>query len=83
MRLLVTKDDPPATLKQKTKNKFEETASDKNTSMSSKLQNTRSDEKNIHSTPDILVSLPPLDYNIVDDMKKNQANIGLFELTNI
>lgn len=33
--------------------------------------------------PDILVSLPPLDYNIVDDMKKTKVNINLFKLAKI
>lgn len=38
---------------------------------------------NIRSTPDTSVSLPPLDYNIVDDMKKNRLNINLFELAKV
>jgi len=51
--------------------------------MSSKLQNTLSDNMDICSTLDTSVSLPPLDYNIVEDMKKNWVNISLFELDKI
>lgn len=51
--------------------------------MSSKLQNTFLDNTNIYSTPDTSVILPPLDYKIVDDMKKTWENISLFELAKI
>jgi len=51
--------------------------------MSNKLQNTLPDNMNIYSTPNTLVSLPPLDYNIVDVMKETRANISLFELVKI
>lgn len=51
--------------------------------MRSKLQNTPLDNTNINPTPDTLVSLPPLDYKIVDGMKKTWANISLFKLAKI
>jgi len=56
---------------------------EKSTSMSGKLQNTPPDNTNILSTPNTLVSLPPLEYDIIDDMKKTLANISLFELAKI
>lgn len=56
---------------------------DKHTSMGSKLQNTLPDNTNIRSTPDTSVSLPPLDYNIVDDMKKTRVNMSLFKLAKV
>ena len=80
MRLLMRKVDTPATPKKKTQSNSEKTTMDKSTSMSNKLQNTLSDNTNICSTPDTSVSLPPLDYNIVDDMKKTRANISFFKL---
>ena len=83
MRLLMTKSDLPAALKKKTQNKSAKTAVNKSTSMSSKLQNTPPDNTNIHSTPDTSIILPPLDYKIVDEMKKNRANISFFKLTKI
>jgi len=51
--------------------------------MSNKLQNTLPNDTNIRSTLDTSVILPPLDYNIVDVMKNNQANISLFKLAKI
>ena len=48
--------------------------------MSRKIQNTLSDNTNISIT---LVSLTPMDYKIVDDMKKTPTNINLFELDKI
>lgn len=51
---------------------------DMSTSMSSKLQNTPLDNMNISHTPDTSVRLPPLEYNIVDDMKKTHMNIIFF-----
>ena len=83
MRLLMRKANPPAAPKQKTQNKFGNTTVDKSTSMNNKLQNTPPDNMNIRSTPNTSVGLPPLDYNIFDDMKKTQANISLFELAKI
>ena len=56
---------------------------DKSTSMSNKLQNTPLDNTNICSTPNTSVSLPPMEYNIVDDMKKTRENINFFELAKI
>lgn len=75
--------DPTDAPKQKTQNKSRKTTVDKNTSMSIKFQNTPPNDMNIRSTPNTSMSLPPLDYNIVDDMKKNRANISLFELARI
>lgn len=74
IRLLTRKDDPSVAPKQKTQNKLGKTAADESTSMRSKLQNTSPDNKNICSTLDTSVSLPPLEYNIVDEMKKTWAN---------
>jgi len=51
--------------------------------MSSKLHNALPESTNISLTPDTLVSLPALYYNIVEDMKKNHTNISLFELAKI
>lgn len=51
--------------------------------MSNKLKNTPSDNTNIHSTLNTSVILPPMDYKIVDDMKKNMVKISLFELAKI
>jgi len=56
---------------------------DKSTSMSKKLHNTPLDNTITSVTPETSVSLPPLDYNIVDDMNKTRANISLFELYKI
>lgn len=77
------KDDPPVAPKKKTQNKSWKTVMDKSTSMSNKFQNTPLDNTNTCSTPYTLVSLPPLDYNIVDDMEKDRVNISLFELAKI
>jgi len=51
--------------------------------MSSKLQNTPPDKVNISLSPNTSVIIPPMDYNIVDDMKKTRANISLCELAKI
>lgn len=51
--------------------------------MRSKIQNTPLDSMNASLTHDISMSLPTLDYNIVEDMKKAHANISLFELSKI
>lgn len=59
---------------------FGKTVEDKNMPIGSKLQNTPLNGTNIHSTLDNSVSLPPLDYNTVDDMKKTRANISFFKL---
>lgn len=83
MRLLMRKVDPLATPKQKTQSKSQKIVADKSMSMSSKLQNTPPDNMDIRSTPDTSVRLPPMEYNIVDDMNKNQVNISLFELAEI
>ncbi len=83
MRLFLRKGDPPTTPKQKTHNKSGKTTMDKSTSMSNKLQNTPLENTNISPTPNTSVILPPLDYNIVDDMKKTWKNISLLELAKI
>lgn len=83
IRMLIRKVDPLVILKQKTQSKPGKIAKNKSTSMSSNLQNTPLDNTNIRSTLDTSVSLPPLDYNIIDDMKKTRVNISLFELANI
>lgn len=80
---LLRKIDLPASPKQKTQSKSGKTAVDKSTSMISKLHNTLLDNTNTHFTLETSVSLPPLDYNIIDDMKKTRANISLFELAKI
>jgi len=56
---------------------------DKSTSMSSKLQNTLSDSTITNLTLDTSMGLLPLDYNVVDDMKKKHVNIIFFELAKI
>jgi len=61
-----------ASSKKQTKNKSKKTMVGQSTSMSGKLQNTLPDSTHTHSTLDTLVSLPPMDYNIVDDMKKTR-----------
>lgn len=75
--------DPLAAPKKETQKKSGKKVVDKSTSMSSKLQNTSPNNMNIYSTPDTLVILPPLNNNIVDNMKKNRVNISLFELAKI
>ena len=80
IRLLIRNADPLVTMKQKTQIKSCKTMAKKSTSMRKKLQNTSPDNINIRSTLDTLVSLPPLEYDIVDDMEKNLVNINLFEL---
>jgi len=83
VRQLIKKVDPSAASKQQTQRKSGKTSVDKSASMSSKLHKTPPDITDIHSTMDTPVSLPPLDYNIVDNMKKTQANINLFELAKV
>jgi len=51
--------------------------------MTTDRANDSLDSTNIRSTSDTSVSLPPLDYNVVDDMKKNRANINLFKLAKV
>lgn len=51
--------------------------------MSNKLHNTLLDNTNISPALDTSVSIPPLDYNIVYDMKKTQENFSLLELSKI
>jgi len=70
MRLLIKKANPLDFQRQKTQSKSGKIAVDKTISMSSKLKNTLPENMDIRSTVDTSVSLPPLDYNIVDDMKK-------------
>lgn len=41
------------------------------------------DNTNTRLPPNIFVNLPALDYNIVEDIKKNHVNISLYELTKI
>ena len=67
------KADPPIALKKKTQNKFGKTMTDKGASMSNKLGNAPPNDMNIHSTSKTSVTLLPLEYNIVDDMKKNSS----------
>lgn len=55
----------------------------KDTFMSIKLQNTPPNITNTSLPLDNSVSLPSLDYNIVEDMKKTRAKISLYELTNL
>jgi len=83
VRQLIKKTDPPAASKQQTQSKSRKTSVDKSTSIGNKLQNTPSDSTNIHSTPDSLMSLPPLDYNIINYIKKMQENISLFKLAKV
>lgn len=83
LRLLMRKVDPLAAPKKKTQNKSRKIAANKSTSMRNKLQNTLSNNTNIHPTSNASVSLPPLDYNNFDYMKKTRANISLFELDKI
>lgn len=83
VRWLIKKADPPATWKQQTQSKSGKTMADKNTFVRNKLQNSLPDNTSICSTPDTSVILPPLDYNIVDDMKKTKVNISLFELAKV
>ncbi len=83
VRQLIKKVDPPAASKQPTQSKFRKTTANKSTSIGSKLQKNPPDITSICSTPDTSVSLPPLDYNIVDDMKKTRANINFFELAKV
>lgn len=81
--LLIKKVDPLAVPRQKTQSKFGKTTTYKTTSMSSKLQNTLPNNTDIYSNPNISVSLPPLDYNIVEDMKETWVNISFFKLTKV
>ena len=83
MRLLLRKVDPPAAPKQKTQGKSKKMVLDKSMSMRNKLRNTPLDNTNISLTLGTSVSLPPLDYSIVDYMKKTHENINLFELSKI
>jgi len=80
MRLLIRKVDQPAAPKQKIENMSKNKVADKSTSVSRKLQNTSPNNTNISPTLDTSMSLPTLDYNIVDDMKKTWVNISLFKL---
>ena len=70
VRVLIKKAGPPATPRQKTQSKFGKTVADNTTSKSFKLQNTSPDNTDIHSILDTSVSLPTLDNNIIEDMKK-------------
>lgn len=80
---LLRKVDAPALQKQKTQSKPGKTATNKSISMSIGLQNTSSNNMNTSLTPDTSVILPPLDYNIVEDMKKPHTNISFFNLAKI
>jgi len=80
---MLRKVDPAAIQKQKTESKPEKIVVDKSTSMSSKLKNILLNNMNSSLTPDTSVSLPPVDYKIMDNMKKTHANISLFELAKI
>jgi len=80
---LLRKFDPPAIQKHKSQTNPRKTTANKSTSMSIKLHNTPPDSTNMSLTSDILVSLPTLDYNIMEDMRKACANISLFELAKI
>lgn len=51
--------------------------------MSNKIQNTPLDITNTSLSPDNSVSLPTLDYNIDEDMKKTRVNISLYELSKL
>jgi len=75
--------DSPSIQKQKTQSKFGKIATDKSTSMRNKLENTLLENMNTGLTLETLVSLPPMDYNILDDMNKTHANISLFKLGKI
>ena len=72
--------DPRAVPNQKAQSKLGKTTENKSTSMSSKLQNTLPDYTNTSLTVDTSVSLPTLDHNIMENMKKTCVNISLFEL---
>lgn len=83
VRLLMRKVDPPVVRKQKTQSEPRKTATDMSMFMSSKLKNTPPDNTNISRTPDTRVSPPPLEYNIMDDMKKTHVKFNLFKLAKI
>ena len=74
---------PPIDSTQNTQNNFGKTTSTKSFSTSSK--DITIPPKTMNSVPplDTLMSLPAIEYNIVEDMKKARANICLFELTKI
>jgi len=83
VRQMIKKVEPLAASKQQTQSKSRKSSVDKSMSIGNKLQNTLPDSTNIHSTLDTSVSLPPLDYNIVDDMKKTGVNINFFKPTKV
>lgn len=62
---------------------FGKTATAESTSVSNKDKSSSSNKKNTSLPPNISVSLPTLDYNIVEDMKYTHTNISLYEFTNI
>jgi len=70
VRQIIKKFDPPVASKQQTQSKSGKTAADKNTFVGSKLQNHPLDSMSICPSPETSVSLPPMDYNIINDMKK-------------
>lgn len=55
----------------------------KSTFVSKKDKNNASDNMNTSLPPENSVNLPPLDYNIVEDMKKTRVKISLYELTKV
>ena len=79
---MIRKVDPPTSSTQKTQRKSGKISPTKDTSSNS-LQNTPSDSTNTSFPLYKSVSLPTLDYNIVEDMKKTRENISLYELTKL
>lgn len=71
VKWMIKKVDSLAASKKQTQRRSGNKMMDKNTFVRSKLWNNLPDNKSICSTPETLVSLPPLDYNIVNDMNKN------------
>lgn len=74
---------PPVDSMQNAQRKFGKKASMKIVSMSSKDKTFPSKTMNSVPPPETSMSLPAVEYNIVEDMKKARANISLFELTKI
>ena len=75
--------DPLASSTWKTQSKSKKIATRKDSSMSSKIQDTPPDRTNTSLPRENSVSLLALDYNIVEDMKKTRGNISLYELTKL
>lgn len=74
---------PPIDSTHNAQNNSRKTTSTKSVSTSSKDITIPPKTKNSVPPLDTLMSLPAIEYNIVEDMKKAHVNISLFELTKI